>query len=249
ENSPAVDDVTLLVIRSGDRGKTWSKPTVINTLQSIGVSDPKTGEPVRTGDIGPSMAVNRETGQLYVVWQDARFSNHQRDAIAFSSSRDGGLTWSEPRRINKATNVQAFTAAIDVTDNTIAVTHYDFRRDNTDPKVLLTDYWRLTSTNGGQTWRESHIAGPFDMRKAPFARGFFVGDYEGLGHTRNAFVPLFVLANSFNATNPTDVFSSAVQDDESAGESAGESASQDGTRVPARSARDRLNSHRESRRE
>jgi hypothetical protein len=49
--------------------------------------------------------------------------------------------------------------------------------------VLLTDYWRIVSHNGGRTFRESHLAGPFDMRTAPNAAGFFLGDYEGLGRT------------------------------------------------------------------
>ncbi len=31
----------------------------------------------------------------------------------------------------------------------------------------------------------------FDMRQAPFARGFFVGDYEGLASHGNDFVAFF----------------------------------------------------------
>src|SRR6185369_11760778 len=110
--------------------------------------DPKTDEPVRTGDVIPNIAVNPKTGTLYVVWQDARFSDHQRDGIAFSTSGNGGRTWSAPRQINRAKRTQAFTASIDVADDSIGVTHYDFRRDNADPNVLLTDYWRLVSKNG-----------------------------------------------------------------------------------------------------
>ncbi len=241
EGSPALDDVTLGVIRSHDRGRTWSTPTIINTLQTIGVTDFKTDEPVRTGGIVPNIAVDPQTGILYVVWQDSRFSGHERDGIAFSTSRDGGLTWSAPVQINKATRVQAFTASIAVTDDVIAVTYYDFRRDNRDPAVLLTDLWRIISNNGGRTWREAHVAGPFDMRTAPFASGFLVGDYEAVGHTQNDFLPFFVIANSGNVSNRTDVFATPIEsNDEADGAAVSE------TSVVDRGWQQRVNSHRES---
>jgi hypothetical protein len=243
ENSPAIDDVHVAVIRSRDQGLTWSAPTLINTLQSIGISDPKTGEPVRTGDIIPNIAVDRETGDLHSVWQDSRFSDRKRDGIAFSTSRDGGVTWSKPKQINTATNVQAFTASISAANDAIAVTHYDFRNDTSDPTVLLTDYWRLVSNDSGESWRESHIAGPFDMRTAPVARGFFTGDYEGLASSGEGFVPFVVLANSGILSNRTDVFAVPTEGDEQ-----GDNINQQESNVPARSWQERVNSHRESRR-
>jgi hypothetical protein len=45
------------------------------------------------------------------------------------------------------------------------------------------------------------------MLTAPFARGFFVGDYEGLATVGATFRPLFVQANSGNTANRSDVFS------------------------------------------
>ena len=48
------------------------------------------------------------------------------------------------------------------------------------------------------------------MLTAPFARGFFVGDYEGLAAAGTTFRPLFVLANSGNTANRTDVFATSV---------------------------------------
>ncbi|GAC1347710.1 MAG: hypothetical protein NVSMB27_13710 [Ktedonobacteraceae bacterium] len=69
----------------------------------------------------------------------------------------------------------------------------------------------MISTDHGATFgNEAHIAGPFDMLTAPFASGFFVGDYEGLSTSGTSFQPFFVLANSGNISNRTDVFTTTI---------------------------------------
>ena len=40
--------------------------------------------------------------------------------------------------------------------------------------------WLTQSSDGAQTWSEQHVTGPFDMKQAPNARGWFLGDYMGL---------------------------------------------------------------------
>jgi hypothetical protein len=71
--------------------------------------------------------------------------------------------------------------------------------------------WFTASQNGGLTFtpREPLSQAPFDMRTAPDAEGFFVGDYEGLTSAAEAFVPAFVLATA-DVANRTDVFSTTV---------------------------------------
>ena len=202
----------VAIIRSEDQGATWGprarngkiRPIIVSRLGTIEITDPETGDPVRTGDIIPDIAVNPTNGRLYAVWQDARFNNNQADAIAFSQSDDGGLTWSAPIKVNQTPttipigNQQAFTPSVHVAaDGTVGVTYYDFR-NNTPASPLLTDYFIVhchpdgsctDSANWGAEEQLTDVS--FDMRQAPFARGFFTGDYEGLASDGNDFTPFF----------------------------------------------------------
>ncbi len=141
-------NVSIVLMRSTDQGATWSAPITVNTIQdNNGITDPNNGGTVRAGDDIPMIAVDPANGNLYVVWQDSRFSGGAFDSIAFSESTDGGLTWSTPIEANQTpTNIpaadqQAFTADVAVSANGIvAVSYYDFR-NNTGSGPTLTDRW------------------------------------------------------------------------------------------------------------
>jgi hypothetical protein len=201
-------------IKSMDGGNTWTKPQIISNEETVFVSDPNTGAPIRTGDILPEPAIDPATGQLYVVWQDSRFTGHHFDEVALSTSTNGGATWSSPIQVNTNTpsNRPGFTPMVRVnSDGTVGVTFYDFRSLTTQTATLPTDYWSVTSTNHGASFgNEVHITGPFDMLTAPFAGGFFVGDYEGLDTSGPTFHPFFVATNSGNTANRTDVFTTSI---------------------------------------
>lgn len=202
---------SVAVIRSSDKGQSWAPQVVISPHGTVGVRDPRTGEPVRTGDVLPELASDERLGSdtVYMVWQDARFSAVRRDQIAFAKSTDGGATWSTPKRISTQPGTQAFTPAIRVdAAGNVGVTHYDFRNDTVASPGLETDMWFLRSVDGGQTFAEERLTpSSFDMRSAPVARGFFVGDYTGLAAAGDAFKPLFSQAGA----GGTDVFSTSVR--------------------------------------
>ena len=200
-------------VKSTDGGDTWTNPSIIANLETVGVSDPNTGQRIRTGDIIPEPAIDPVSGQLYVVWQDSRFTAHTTDQVAISTSANGGATWSAPKRVsvNTPDNRPAFTATVAVNSNgAVGVTFYDFRSLTTETATLPTDYWITFSSDHASSFgSETHVAGPFDMLTAPFASGFFVGDYEGLATEGSTYHPFFVQANSGNTANRTDVFTTS----------------------------------------
>ena len=50
------------------------------------------------------------------------------------------------------------------------------------------------------------MGGPFDLEQAADARGYFVGDYEGMTTSGNVFQPFFVQGVSRADGNPSDVY-------------------------------------------
>jgi hypothetical protein len=192
-NQPTPLPFSLSFVFSPDKGVTWlpGRDQAIRTNQmlSVGVSTPDKGVPVRDAAILFDVAVDRNSGTIYAVWQDARFSGF--DQIALSLSSDLGVTWSEPIKINltpaNAENPrrqQAFLPSVAVaSDGTVVVTYYDFRYDTTTGE--LTDHWLIRCQTAcadpahwGHEVRLTETS--FDYLQAPFANGAFMGDYVGL---------------------------------------------------------------------
>jgi hypothetical protein len=227
------------VIFSSDHGTTWSStPTIIANMGDTGVRDP---EPVnclgdntpstpcllvRTGDIIPDFAVDPNSGSpgtMYAVWQTHRsatvLGNPVDDTILISRSTDGGHSWSTPVRVNRTPpGAQAFTASVEVAANgDVAVTYYDFRNDVPGDAALSTDYW-IVHHHIGDPFDSAHFSEEnrltpvsFNMRTAPYAGGYFVGDYEGLDSFGSTFTPFFVQATGSDPFHPlTDAFYSTA---------------------------------------
>ena len=224
------------VIRSTDKGATWSKKAIfVAPVNAIGETDPQpihcrpfiTGDPlcrvIRSDGVIIDLAVDYSSlhpGRIYVAWQDHEDNPYGDDLIRVAHSDDGGLTWPAPVTVNQTPSGgftdQAFEPAIHVNaDGVVAVSYYDFRNDASNDQALTTDHWIVSSSDGGATWTEDHLGGPFDMHQAPYARGYFVGDYQGLDSQGSAFRALFTLASpgsdtTFPNANPTDEFTTTA---------------------------------------
>jgi hypothetical protein len=192
---PNPNQVFMAVVRSTDGGAHWSAPVKIANLGTVLLYDPDNPNPtsldetIRADDYLPDIAVDKRTGALYVVWADGRgdpFNN-----VVIAKSTDGGQHWTTPRVIDRTPGPHAFNQTVTVAgDGTVAVLYYDFR-NNTPAAGLPTDVWLTQSTDGGTTWEEQHVTGPFDMKQAPVARGWFLGDYMGLEPIGSGLIAFF----------------------------------------------------------
>jgi hypothetical protein len=230
-NNPGV----LTLLRSTDHGQTWSAPIQAVVQQPLVahnaqpptalVTDPDTGTLVDTHPMFSSVAVDPNSGNLYAVWIDARFSNFQYNSIALSMSSDGGFTWSDPIQVNQTPNTvpaidrQAWNPTIAVAaDGTVAVSYYDFR-NNTPAAGALADYWlaychptaSAPATNPAN-WSEVRLTdSSFNLEQAPsrtslgFPGSFFLGDYEGLAAAGKNFAAVWGMPDG-SATNQESIF-------------------------------------------
>jgi len=172
-------------MRSKDGGKTWGAPIKIAPLATALLTNPDIPNPtsfdetVRAGDYLPDVALDKTTGDIYVTFANdiGGGINH----VLLTKSTDGGKRWSTPVDVTETSaTTHSFNGTVEVTDDgVVAVMYYDFRENTTDPG-LLTDVWLTHSHDGGATWAEQHVYGSFDMENAPVARGWFLGDYQGL---------------------------------------------------------------------
>jgi len=193
----ATSSAYVAAIRSSDKGVTWSLPTIVSPLPDIGVVDVKNGESVRDGGC-PYSAVDPNSGPIYTAWNDASFSGNLRDGIAFSKSADGGSFWSAPVELNQVPSVQAFNPAVAVAPNgNVSISYFDFRKDTKDVTALWTNYWRITSSDAGNSWRETPLTGSFNLLNAPVVQGpaLFLGDYMGLAPSGGSFIAFFAITN------------------------------------------------------
>ncbi|MGH7763362.1 MAG: sialidase family protein [Candidatus Dormibacteraceae bacterium] len=197
----------VAMITSHDHGTTWSDPTIIANITDTQVRT-LDGQDIRTGDILPEIAGDHTNGNLYVAYQN-------NAKISFTESTNGGVTWSAPIIISRSGSAQAFTPSIVVSGNgTVGVSYYDLRHA-TATTPGLTDTWFDSCTAGCATasaWTESQLdnAGSFDMKAAPQAGGYFVGDYESIAPSGSGFRNLWVMAMPGTAADPTNVFSDTV---------------------------------------
>jgi hypothetical protein len=214
-----------IIANMGDRGVRDPEP-----VNCLGDNTPST--PcllVRTGDTLPDFAVDYSggstNGNMYAVWQTHRTATVQQlgstipvdDTILLSRSTDGGHHWSTPVKVNHTSaGKQAFTASVHVSSNgDVAVTYYDFRNDAAGDAALSTDYWvahchaASTDCTQASNWGDENRLTPtsFDMRTAPYAGGYFTGDYEGLDNFGTTFTPFFVQGDGTDPFHPlSDAF-------------------------------------------
>jgi hypothetical protein len=185
---PNNQGIYMGVMRSTDAGLHWSAPVQIAPVRTAQLVVPDDNFPIRAEDYLPDIAIDPNSGAIYVVWSDGLGT--PIDRVVMAKSTDGGQHWTGPTVVSTGgPNVQAYNHAIEVTaDGTVVLTYYDDRNNVLGDVVATTDVWLRHSHDGGSTWDpERHLHGPFNHYLAPtsfFApgdpRGLFLGDYTGL---------------------------------------------------------------------
>jgi hypothetical protein len=221
-------DLNLSLLRSPNKGVTWlprGRPVRVADIQALSVVTPDEEQGIRDADILFDVAVDPVSGNLYAVWQDSRFSGFAFDEIAFMMSTDGGLTWSEPIRVNQTPGnsanplrEQAFIPSVVVAgdDGTVTVTYYDFRNDVDTAEVELVDHFAVHCHAEGEdcsdpaSWADPGdevllTASSFNILEAPVARELFIGDYVGLASDGSDFLSVFAKSGE-PAGDPATIF-------------------------------------------
>ena len=94
-------------------------------------------------------------------------------------------------------------------DGTVPVSYYDFR-NNTSAPGALTDAWvvhchpQRSDCAALASWEETRVSpASFDISKAANARGYFLGDYQGLAHAGGRVFSLF--AEAVSESDPSTI--------------------------------------------
>jgi len=198
--------VKLGMVKSNDRGAHFGPLSHAfgMVVTNTGTLTPDAKEPVRDANILFDVAVDRENGNLYAVWQDGSLGNVDR--VHFSMSTNGGNSWSPSIKINATPasknkyREQAFIPSVEVGANhKVVVTYYDFRNDVNDGRELA-DFWSISCNpaagancraKSGWGGEQRLTSASFDMLEAPVARGHFLGDYMGLVKTGGTVTAVF----------------------------------------------------------
>ena len=189
---------SLLASRSLDEGRTW-QPAITIATQPVGFfPDPETGVELPQPGF-PSAAVAPD-GTVYVAAEGS--SSPSTGAVNIARSRDGGRTWTTSPL--PGVSAFAFEPAIAVDSHgTLGVTWQDLRSDRPGDGVLSVDVWFAQSINRGASWRQRHVAGPFDLLTAPRGR---LGEYQGLAGLRRGFAAIFTATAPLARNGPSDIF-------------------------------------------
>ncbi len=199
----------LLVQRSDDGGRTWTKPRRIARIQTVAASlhDPASGKLIRPGVA--SFALD-PAGRLYTVWQDSRFGGGGIDQVAFARSGDGGHTWTRPRRLDLGKGTLGIVPTVAAADGVVAVSYYavSSAQGARDARA-----WLAVSTDAGRTFHRQAVGPAFALGDAPLLAGdpallvppgLFLGDYTGLAARKGTVYAAFPTASA-DPGNPTDV--------------------------------------------
>ena len=173
-------------LRSTDGGATWSETPIASlSPQGFGPHDPA---------VGPD-------GSAYALVSD--LAGSERVWKLFRSI--DGAVWSQAATIRLRDDVFPWPSIAISSDGTIGVLYDDHRNDVPGDDALTTDVWLTLSRDGGVTWSDLHLGGPFDWNTA-IGNSNDANDYEQLHEIGNDFGAVFALGGPSATEGSTDIF-------------------------------------------
>ena len=162
----------------------------------------------------PSMTVNQQTGQIFVVWTNIGVPGvNTGDAdIYMVSSTNGGASWSAPVRVNQDPigngRDQYFPwIACDPSTGLLACIYCDSRDFAANDMV---ETWVSTSTDNGATWQDGQVSDvAWSGDGIPGFSGNYAGDYLGISVSNNTVTPCWMDTRTGNALTYVSPFSVA----------------------------------------
>ncbi len=146
------DPQPFYMVKSTDQGDTWTTEVIHDGAASIN---------------RPSAAVDPDSGQLYLAWDERGEDGDSPSDIYFMTSTDQGESWSEPVQLNdddpdRGAN-QYFPGVSVAPDGRVDVAWHDFRNDpfftqgeaggmGSAENERWWDVYHTHSTDGGDTW-------------------------------------------------------------------------------------------------
>lgn len=190
----AGDEVAIGFNKSLNGGVTWGTASRTQNIRGHRIT-PLGGQKTMRHNSFPSMAVNQQNGNIYIVWTNRGVPGGSAGDpdIYMIKSVDGGNNWSSPIRVNQDAlgngKDQWFPwIACDEISGALVVTYYD-SRDFTNNDEANT-YISL-SYDDGVTW-EDHLISDVSWSGdgIPNAQGY-AGDYIGIDISNGYVVPVW----------------------------------------------------------
>lgn len=185
--------------KSLDGGLTFSTPTyIIKNYSTLGtprkVKDSSVYHVLKNtfrAETYPTLCVDNSNsnkkGTIYLA-----YASGTSPKIRFTSSSDGGNTWSIPKLVHSdSTNDKWWPwMNVDVTTGDIAITYSDSRDD---PENITVEQYVSYSSDGGDSWIDRKMSDfASDYRKNPFVDNIFAGDYSGNSFYNGKIYPSFL---------------------------------------------------------
>jgi hypothetical protein len=177
----------LVMQRSFDGGETWMEKEQVLHVHHGGWSLDIPGLQRANGlpILGSDLSDGPNRGTLYLNWCDQKNGKTDTDSW-MSFSKDGGVTWSDPIRVNQDASKthQFFTwMTVDQSNGNLYFVYYD-RRNYTDDQ---TDVYMTVSRDGGATFQDFRIS---DSPFIPSDKVFF-GDYLNIAAVNGTIRPIW----------------------------------------------------------